>query len=64
GHLSGLRGTGELEWTYEEYDDVFGSDSCDLSNRKIWGTRQGKERFELALADRLLDHRISQQYTP
>ncbi|KAM6490763.1 hypothetical protein JOM56_005131 [Amanita muscaria] len=59
-----MRGTGELEWTYEEYDDVFGSGSFDLSNRKIWGTRQGKERFELALADRLFDHRISQQYTP
>jgi hypothetical protein len=55
-----MKGAGEPAWTYEDYDDAFG-DGCDLSNHRIWGTREGKERFELALADRLFDHRILQQ---
>ncbi|KAF8121088.1 hypothetical protein EV363DRAFT_1458357 [Boletus edulis] len=59
-----MRGAAEPEWTYEDYDDVFGSGSFDMSNPKVWGTREGKERFELALADRLFDHGVSQQSTP
>ena len=55
-----MKGAGKPAWTYEDYDDAFG-DGSNLSNPRIWGTREGKERFELALADRLFDHRISQQ---
>jgi len=55
-----MKGAGEQAWTYEDYDDAFG-DGFNLSNQRIWGTREGKERFELALADRLFDHRIVQQ---
>ena len=54
-----MRGAGESEWTYEDNEDAFGDGN--LSNPKIWGTSEGKERFELALADRLFDHRMSQQ---
>ena len=54
-----VMGTGESAWSYEDCDDAF--DSFDLSNTNIWGTREGKERLELALADRLFDHRMSQQ---
>ncbi len=55
-----MKGVGEPAWTYEDYDDSFG-DGSNLPNHRIWGTREGKERFELALADRLFDHRILQQ---
>jgi hypothetical protein len=55
-----MKGSGEPAWTYEDYDNAFG-DGADLSNPKIWGTREGKELFELALADRLFDHRLLQQ---
>ncbi|KAM6498894.1 hypothetical protein JOM56_006842 [Amanita muscaria] len=55
-----MKGAGEPAWTYEDYDDAFG-DGFNLSNPRIWGTREGKERFELALVDRLFDHRIFQQ---
>ena len=56
-----IKGTGEpAVWTYEDYDDAFG-DGSDLSNHRIWGTKEGTERFELELADRLFDHRILQQ---
>lgn len=54
-----MKGAGELAWTYEDYDDAFGDGN--LSNHWIWGTREGKERFELALADRLFDNRVLQQ---
>jgi hypothetical protein len=60
GLLKHMKGTGEEAWTYEDYDDAFG-DGCNLSNDRIWGTREGKERLELELADRLFDHRILQQ---
>lgn len=53
-------GPGEPAWTYEGYDDASG-DGSNLSNHKIWGTREGKERFELALPDRLFHHQILQQ---
>jgi hypothetical protein len=58
-----MKGAGEPEWTNEENDDAFGDGSFNLSNTKIWGTKEGKERFELALSDYLFDHRISQQRT-
>ncbi len=56
-----MKGAGEVGWTYEDYDDAFDDGSFNLSNFKIWGTKEGKQRLELALADRLFDHRISQQ---
>ena len=56
-----MKGTGEGGWTYEDYDDASGDGSFNLSNLKIWETEEGKKRFELALADWLFDHRISQQ---
>lgn len=55
-----MKGAGESAWSYEDYDDAFGDRSFNLSKMKIWGTREGKERLELALADRLFDHRMSQ----
>ncbi|KAI9512899.1 hypothetical protein F5148DRAFT_654946 [Russula earlei] len=42
--LDHMKGAGELAWAYEDYDDAFG-DGCNLSN---WGTREGKDRLELA----------------
>jgi hypothetical protein len=48
-----MKGTGELGWTYEDFDDTFHDGNFNLSNPKLWGTREGKERFELALSDRL-----------
>jgi hypothetical protein len=56
-----VKGSGELAWTYEESDGIFGTGCFDLSNPKIWGTREGKGLFELAFSDGLVDHRISQQ---
>ena len=56
-----MRGESEPAWTYEDYDNAFGEGSFNISNPKIWGTREGKERFELALTDRLLDHRVQQE---
>ena len=56
GHLKHMKGAGESAWTYEDYNDAFGDGN--LSNHWIWGTKEGKERFELALADRLFDHRV------
>jgi hypothetical protein len=55
-----MKGPGESEWPYVDYEDTFGEGS-NLSNPKIWETRVGKELFELALVDRLFDHRILQQ---
>ncbi|KIJ93578.1 hypothetical protein K443DRAFT_645358, partial [Laccaria amethystina LaAM-08-1] len=55
-----VKGTGESAWSHEDCDDAFGDHSFNLSNMNIWGTREGKERLELALAERLFDHRISQ----
>lgn len=56
--LKHMKGSDEPVWTYEEYDDAFDGGSVNLSKLDIWGTGEGKERFELALADRLLDHRV------
>ena len=55
-----MKGAGESVWSYEDYDDAFGDGSFNLSNMNIWGTWEGKERLELALADRLFDHQMSQ----
>jgi len=59
GLLQHVKCSGEPAWAYEDYEDAFGDDSFDLSNPKIWGTREGKEIFELELAERLFDHRTS-----
>ncbi|KIJ51942.1 hypothetical protein M422DRAFT_243514 [Sphaerobolus stellatus SS14] len=55
-----MKGAGETRWTYEDYDAAFGDGSFDMSNPKLWNTMQGKQLFEIALADRLFDNRISQ----
>ncbi|KAF9230291.1 hypothetical protein BU15DRAFT_35501, partial [Melanogaster broomeanus] len=57
GLLTHMKGAGQSVWPYEDYDDAFGEGSFNLSDSMIWGSREGKERFELALADRLFDHR-------
>ncbi|KAF9223221.1 hypothetical protein BS17DRAFT_754125 [Gyrodon lividus] len=59
-----MKGASEPVWSYEDHFDAFGDGAFNLSNPKIWGTGEGKERFELALADRLFDHRMSQQDAP
>ncbi len=48
-----MKGAGEPEWTSQDDDDAFGEGSFNLSNPKVWGTKEGKERFEFALVDRL-----------
>lgn len=57
GLLKHMKGPGEPAWSYEDCEDAFGD--LNLSNMNIWGTREGKERLELALADRLFDHRTA-----
>ena len=59
--LKHMKGAGEVGWTNEDCDDAFGDRSFNPSNIKTWGPEEGKTLFELALAYRLLDHRISQQ---
>lgn len=46
-----MKGTGEVGWTYEDYNDAFGDGSFNLSNVKTRCTEEGKKIFELALAD-------------
>ena len=58
-----MKGSDEPVWTYEDYEDAFDGGSVNLSKLEVWGTGEGKERFELALADRLLDHRVQSQET-
>jgi hypothetical protein len=58
-----MKGAGELEWKSRGYDDAFGEGSFNLSNPQSWNTKEGKERLELALLDRLFDHRLLQQTT-
>jgi hypothetical protein len=58
GLLKHVKGSDEPVWTYEGREDAFDGGSVDLSKLDIWGTGEGKELFELALADRLLDHRV------
>jgi hypothetical protein len=53
-----MKGSAEPVWTYEDFDDAFDGGSINLSKLDIWGAGEGKELFELALADRLLDHRV------
>lgn len=62
GLLKHMKSSGKTEWTYEDYVDTFGDGSCNLSDTKLWGSREGKERLELALEDRLFDHQLSQQH--
>ncbi|KAH9051295.1 hypothetical protein EDB83DRAFT_1301064 [Lactarius deliciosus] len=59
-----MKSAGEVSWSCEDFDDAFGDGSFTLSNPKIWGTEEGRKRFELTLSDRLFDHRISQQGKP
>jgi hypothetical protein len=51
-------------WPWLEWNDAF--DIFDLSEATVWGTREGKELLEAALAERLFDHRLLQsiQDTP
>ncbi|KAL6299828.1 hypothetical protein BKA93DRAFT_804629 [Sparassis latifolia] len=57
-----VKGEADLTWDYDDFGDALGEGNFDLSKTEMWGTRQGKEYFELALEDRLLDHRVSQEY--
>jgi hypothetical protein len=57
-----MKGPGESPLTDENYCDAFEYGPFDLSNSNIWGTKEGKQQLELALAERLFDHRISQEY--
>jgi len=56
-----MKGTSESTWSYDDCDNASGDGSFDLSNMDVWGTKEGKERLELALADRLFDHQVLQQ---
>ena len=56
-----MKGASESTWSYEDYDNAFGDGSFNLSNMNVWGTTEGKERLELALADRLFNHQVLQQ---
>nr|AGK29877.1 FAD-binding protein [Volvariella volvacea] len=59
GLLKHTRGVGdEPEWGYEVYDDILCEGSFDMSNT-VWETEEGKRHLELALADRLFDHRMT-----
>jgi hypothetical protein len=40
--------------------DASAFDIFDLSDTTFWGTREGKEQLEAAIADRLFDHKLSQ----
>ena len=51
-----IKGPGEPECTDEDFDDTL-----DLENPTIRRTEEGQQGFELALADRLFDHRIEQE---
>ncbi|KAF9784925.1 hypothetical protein BJ322DRAFT_1060327 [Thelephora terrestris] len=55
-----MKGSAEPVWTYEDFDDAFDGGSINLSKLDIWGAGEGKELFELALADRLHLTRMSQ----
>ncbi|KAH9172484.1 hypothetical protein EDB89DRAFT_1886045 [Lactarius sanguifluus] len=46
-HMKGA-GPGEVSWSCEDFDDAFEDGSFKLSNPKIWGTEEGRKRFELA----------------
>ena len=65
GLLKHVKGESEAirGWDYVDFEDALGKGGFDLSKAYAWGTRQGKECFELALEDRLFDHRVSQDYT-
>ena len=60
-----MKGAGDVPpLTFEEeleLQDTIRYGPFDLSDTKIWGTRVGRESLEFTLADRLFDHRLSQQ---
>jgi hypothetical protein len=58
GVLKHIKGAGEPTWDYENH---LGGGSVDLTNDKVWGNEEGKERLELEFADRLFEHRIAQE---
>ncbi|KAF9231107.1 hypothetical protein BU15DRAFT_82827 [Melanogaster broomeanus] len=53
-----MNGAGESERTHDEYDDIFGEGSFNLSNFATWGSREAKESFERILPERLFDLRV------
>ncbi|KAL1943960.1 hypothetical protein VTO73DRAFT_3778 [Trametes versicolor] len=53
GLLKHVKGRGERHWDFR-------SGALDLSDVKVWGTKEGKERLELELENRLFDHRFKQ----
>jgi hypothetical protein len=55
-----IKGAGEAAWTFEDYDETFGEDRFSMSNPRIWEIPEGRQGLELALADRLFEHRVAQ----
>lgn len=53
-----MKGAGEPSWDHE---NTFGPGAFDLSQMDIWGTAEGRDQLELALADRLHSTMIEQQ---
>ncbi|KAI0370799.1 hypothetical protein BV20DRAFT_943604 [Pilatotrama ljubarskyi] len=53
GLLKHVKGQGERHWD-------FGTGALHLSDAKLWGTAESKERLELELENRLLEHRLKQ----
>jgi hypothetical protein len=51
-------GSGYRGWSCSECEEAFCA--FDLSDAKVWGTQEGKEQLEVALAERLFDHQLSQ----
>ncbi|KAH9852582.1 hypothetical protein C2E23DRAFT_885712 [Lenzites betulinus] len=54
GLLKHVKGRGERHWN-------FSSGAMDLSDAKVWGTPEAKERLELELENRLFEHRMRQE---
>ncbi|KAI0360629.1 hypothetical protein OH77DRAFT_1392868 [Trametes cingulata] len=53
GLLKHVKGRGERHWD-------FGCGALDLSDSRVWGTKEGKERLEVELENRLWEHRAKQ----
>ncbi|KAI0372001.1 hypothetical protein BV20DRAFT_941114 [Pilatotrama ljubarskyi] len=53
GLLKHVKGRGERHWD-------FGSGALNLSDARVWGTADGKERLEVELENRLSEHRSKQ----
>ena len=61
GVLKHLKSPEEPAWTWIDWDNTFGEGDFDLTQPKLWQTRQGKAALEALLADRLFEHRIGME---